>query len=200
MRTNKSVYFTLGDVVALEDASWFPNTSSDIQFSTIMTTYGLVIEDSTSAKLAILYQLMRMIYAEYYHIEIYKKIVGIYEDESNVTLTTAEKKEIWREFIALFNMTAPRYIPLLDSYKANESAPIAKISSTTNGINRFNDTPQSSGDFATDSHTSTINENEVSVEADSGSVAQRLDELFKNWRSILRDWVYEFKGLFYNKI
>lgn len=200
MKTTKSVYFTLGDVVALEDASWFPNSSTDIQFSTIMTTYGLVIEDSTSAKLSILYQLMRMIYAEYFHIEIYKKIIGIYEDESSVTLTTSEKKEIWREFVALFNMTAPRYVPLLNSYKTNESSPIAKITSTTNGINRFNDTPQDSGDFATDSHTSTINENEVSVEADSGSVAQRLDELYKNWRSILRDWVYEFRGLFYTKI
>lgn len=200
MRTTKSVYFTLGDLVALENAGWYPNTASDIQFATIMTTYGLVIEDSTSDKLSILYQLIRMIYAEYFHEYAVKKIIGLYEDETNVVLSTSEKKEVWREFVNLFNMTAPRYIPLLKSYKSNEATPLAKITSSTSGINRFNDTPQDSGDFATDSHTSTINENNVTVEADSGSVAQRLDELFKNWRSILKDWTFEFRCLFYTKI
>lgn len=200
MRTTKSVYFTLGDLVAMEDDTWYPNTSSDIQFASIMTAYGLTIEDSTSDKLSILYQLIRMIYAEYFHEYVVKKIIGVYEDETNVVLSTSEKKEVWRQFVALFNMTAPRYIPLLKSYKANEATPIAKIKSSTSGINRFNDTPQDSGDFATDSHTTTINENNVTVEADSGSVAQKLDELFKNWRSILKDWTFEFRCLFYTKI
>ena len=199
MRTNKSVYFTLGDLVALENDTWRPNSSSDIQFSTIMTTYGLVIEDSTSDKLSTLYQLMRMVYAEYFQEYVVKKIIGIYEDETNVVLSTSEKREVWREFVNLFNMTAPRYIPLLKSYKAKESSPIAPIESKTTGLNRFNDTPQDSGDFDTDSHTTTINENEVSVQADSGSVAQRLDELYKNWRSILKDWTFEFRCLFYTK-
>lgn len=200
MRTTKSVYFTLGDLVALENDTWYPNTSSDIQFATIMTTYGLVIEDSTSDKLSILYQLIRLIYAEYFDEFIVKKLIGIYEDETAVVLSTNEKKEVWRHFVELFNMTAPRFIPLLKSYKANESSPIAQISSTTTGLNRFNDTPQEDGDFANDSHSTTVNQNEVNVLADSGSVAQRLDELYKNWRSVLRDWTYEFRCLFYTKI
>lgn len=200
MRTTKSVYFTLGDLVALENDTWYPNTSSDIQFATIMTTYGLVIEDSTSDKLSILYQLIRLIYAEYFDEFVVKKLIGIYEDETAVVLSTNEKKEVWRHFVELFNMTAPRFIPLLKSYKANESSPIAQISSTTTGLNRFNDTPQEDGDFANDSHSTTVNQNEVNVLADSGSVAQRLDELYKNWRSVLRDWTYEFRCLFYTKI
>lgn len=200
MRTTKSVYFTLGDIVALEDPSWYPNSSTDIQFSTIMTTYGLVIEDSTTAKLSILYQLIRMIYSEYFDSFVAKKVIGLYEDETQVTLSSNELKEIWRHFVGLFNLLAPRYIPMLDAYKANEASPIARIGSVTTGINKFNDTPQGSGDFSDDTHTSTINQNQVSVEADSGSIATRLDELYKNWRSVLKDWVYEFRCLFYSKI
>lgn len=198
MKMNKSVYFTLGDIASLEDVSWYPHTASDFNMSTIMTRYSLVIEDSSTSKLNILYQLMRFIFARFYECSIYKELIGIYEDESQIVISNATKKYIWSQFIGMFNLTAPRYIPLLESYKANESSPIAKIKSSTTGVNRFNDTPQDEGDFANDEHTTNISQNNVEVETDSGSVANRLDELYKNWRSILRDWTNEFRCLFYD--
>jgi hypothetical protein len=195
---NKSVYFTLGEIASLEDDTWYPHTASDFNMSTIMTRYSLVIEDSSTTKLNILYQLMRFIFARFYECSIYKELIGIYEDESQIVISNATKKYIWSQFIGMFNLTAPRYIPLLESYKANESSPIAKIKSSTTGVNRFNDTPQDEGDFANDEHTTNISQNNVEVEIDSGSVANRLDELYKNWRSILRDWTNEFRCLFYD--
>lgn len=198
MKMNKSVYFTLGEIASLEDDTWYPHTASDFNMSTIMTRYSLVIEDSSTTKLNILYQLMRFIFARFYECSIYKELIGIYEDESQIVISNASKKYIWSQFIGMFNLTAPRYIPLLESYKANESSPIAKIKSSTTGVNRFNDTPQDEGDFANDPHTSNISQNNVEVETDSGSVASRLDELYKNWRSILRDWTNEFRCLFYD--
>lgn len=198
MKMNKSVYFTLGDIAYLEDASWYPHTTSDFNMSTIMSRYGLVIEDSSTSKLNVLYQLMRFIFARFYECSIYKELIGIYEDESQIVPSNADKKYIWSQFIGMFNLTAPRYMPLLESYKANESNPIAKIKSSTTGVNRFNDTPQDEGDFANDEHTTNISQNNVEVETDSGSVANRLDELYKNWRSVLRDWTNEFRCLFYD--
>jgi len=198
MKMNKSVYFTLGEIASLEDDTWYPHTASDFNMSTIMTRYSLVIEDSSTTKLNILYQLMRFIFARFYECSIYKELIGIYEDESQIVISNATKKYIWSQFIGMFNLTAPRYIPLLESYKANESSPIAKIKSSTTGVNRFNDTPQDEGDFANDEHTTNISQNNVEVEIDSGSVANRLDELYKNWRSILRDWTNEFRCLFYD--
>ena len=198
MKMNKSVYFTLGDIASLEDASWYPHTASDFNMETIMTRYSLVIEDSSTSKLNILYQLMRFIFARFYECSVYKELIGIYEDESQIVISNANKKYIWSQFVGMFNLTAPRYIPLLESYKANESSPIAKIKSSTTGVNRFNDTPQDEGDFANDEHTTNISQNNVEVETDSGSVASRLDELYKNWRSILRDWTNEFRCLFYD--
>ena len=197
---NKVVYFTMADMVHLENVAWEPNTAADISISTIMTTYGLVIEDSSTEKMTIFGQLMRIAYSRYYDYFLSKKIVDSHVDESSITFTTSEKRLIWSLFVNAFNITAPRYIPLLKSYLANESSPIAKIESITTGINKFNDTPQGSGDYSDDTHTTTINQNQVNVAADSGSIVERLDGLYKNWRSVLREWTNEFRCLFYTKL
>ncbi|MBO7733535.1 MAG: hypothetical protein J6S67_13305 [Methanobrevibacter sp.] len=197
---NKVVYFTMADMVHLENASWEPNTATDIVISTIMTTYGLVIEDSSTEKMTIFGQLMRIAYSRYYDYFLSKKIVDPHVNPSSITFTTSEKRLIWSLFVNAFNITAPRYIPLLKSYLANESSPIAKIESITTGINKFNDTPQGSGDYSDDTHTTTINQNQVNVAADSGSIVERLDGLYKNWRSVLREWTNEFRCLFYTKL
>lgn len=194
---NKAVYFTLGDIVALEDDTWYPNSSSDINISTIMTTYGLVIEDSTADKITVLTQLMRMVYSRFYDCDVLKIIVNYFDDEDDVAPTAYQLKNIWREFIGVFNLTAPRYIPLLTQFNAKSSDPIGKIESISNGTTRFNDTPQDGGDFADDEHTTNITATSASTSSDSGSIMERLDSLYRNWRSILKDWTNEFKGLFY---
>ena len=56
------IYFTLGEIISLEDDTIHPNASSgDLVFTTIMTTYGLTIEDTSAEKQTILNQLMRMV-------------------------------------------------------------------------------------------------------------------------------------------
>lgn len=198
MRWNKSIYFSLGDVAALEDDTWYPNTSNSLNMSTIMNKYGLVLEDSSNDKVTLFNQLMRIIFDRFYECSVYKKLISIFVDETQVTITASQLKYIWNQFVGMFNLTAPRYIPLLKSYKDNETNPIAQVESTTTGVNRFNDTPQNEGDFDSDEHTTNITQNEVKVTADSGSVVERLDALYKNWRSILRDWSNEFRCLFYD--
>ena len=79
---NKVVYFTMADMVHLENASWEPNTATDIVISTIMTTYGLVIEDSSTEKMTIFGQLMRIAYSRYYDYFLSKKIVDTAEFNS----------------------------------------------------------------------------------------------------------------------
>lgn len=200
MNKKAFIYFTLGEIISLEDDTIEPNSSTkDLVFTTIMTDYGLTIEDSSASKQTILNQLMRMIYARYYSCEIYRKELDFpyYQDASSPD--SGERKEVFRGLIQLFNLTAPRYIPLLEQYKANESDPIGKISSTSTGKTRFNDTPQDGGDFEDDEYTTNITQTEATTESDSGSIMERLDALYRNWRQILRDWTSEFKGLFYGE-
>lgn len=193
------IYFTLGEVVALEDDTIAPNSSHDIDISTIMTTYGLVIEESSTEKMDIFKQLMRMVYARFYHCEVCRKSLAYPYYPDAEAPDSGERKEVFRTFVNLFNLTAPRFIPLLKQYKANESNPIAKISSTSTGKTRFNDTPQYSGEFIDDGHTTHITQTEATTETDTGSIVERLDALYKNWREILRDWSSQFKGLFYGE-
>ena len=127
------IYFTLGEVVSLEDDTLAPNSSHDIDISTIMTTYGLVIEETSTEKMDIFKQLIRMVYARFYHSEVCRKVLDYPYYNDAQALSSDERKEVFRSFVNLFNLTAPRFIPLLKQYKANESNPIAKISSTSTG-------------------------------------------------------------------
>lgn len=187
-------YFTFGELLP----NSYPNSSTnDWDITTDMTTYGFVIEDSSASKILILKQVARMIFARYYDFYVIRKKISWNVDPDDVAVESDDVKEIVRQIIAIFNITAPKFIPLLKSFNEYESDPVAKISSTTNGTTRFNDTPQDTGDFADDEHTTNITQTEATTEADSGSIMQRLDELYRNWRSILRAWTDEFRGLFY---
>lgn len=194
------IYYNLAEVVSLEDASIEPNSSlHPIVFTTIMTNYGLAMEDSSTAMQTILNQLIRMVYDRFYYFEVFRRPLPYpYYQDANAP-SSDERKEIFRNFLQLFDVTAPRYVPLLQQYNANKTDPIGKISSSSVGKTRFNDTPQDSGDFDDDSHTTHITQSEATTETDSGSIMERLDALYKNWRSILRDWTNEFRGLFYGE-
>ena len=134
------IYFTLGEIISLEDDTLEPNSKlHDLTFTTIMTNYGLTIENDSADNQAILNQLMRMIYARFYSCEVYRKELEYpyYQDAS--APDSDERKEVFREFIQVFNLTSPRYIPLLQQFNANASDPIGKISSTSTGKTRFNE-------------------------------------------------------------
>lgn len=194
------MYYNLAEVVSLEDATIEPNSSlHPIVFTTIMTTYGLNMEEPSTAMQTILNQLIRMVYDRFYYFEVFRRELPYPYYQSAQAPSSDERKEIFRSFLQLFDITAPRYVPLLQQYNLNKADPIAKISSSSTGKTRFNDTPQDSGDFDDDSHTSHITQTEASTETDTGSIMERLDALYKNWRSILRDWTNEFRGLFYGE-
>ena len=67
------IYFTLGEIVALEDNTIAPNSSHDIDISTIMSTHGLVLEESSTEKMDIFKQLIRIVYARFYDSEVCRK-------------------------------------------------------------------------------------------------------------------------------
>lgn len=75
----------------------------------------------------------------------------------------------------LINNTWNKYLSLLTSYEAlknklidgKESGYTSETDTSANGTNRFNDTPQNSGLFDDDSHTSSLNESESSGSSDT---------------------------------
>ena len=190
---NKVVYFTPADTGLFDDDP----------FITVLTAHGMSISSFAQNGLATSYTdfndiingLVAMTFndrfAEYY---IYKKEYDFF-DETTPSLTSSEENIILRRVLNVIEATCLRYIPLLKQYTANQTDPIGKISSTSSGSTRFNDTPQDGGAYSDDTHTTNITESESTSSVDVGSIMQRLNDLYINWRAVIKDWCNEFRGI-----
>ena len=81
-----------------------------------------------------------------------------------------------------------RYEPVLTAFRSKESALMGQISSSSTALARFNDTPQDSGEFSDDAHTTNITQSEGTTLTDGMTPAQRLVEIRRAWRSIMAEW------------
>lgn len=97
---------------------------------------------------------------------------------------------------SVFRLTKDKYLALLGYYDKCRDNLMSKLNSITK--TKFNDTPQNAGDFSDESYTSTYTE--VEADIDPQPIADRLEKVQSMYRSLLRDWVNEFKGLFGEEI
>ena len=96
----------------------------------------------------------------------------------------------------LLYMTSPRYLKLLSIYASADTTLLDPIEITSSGTTRFNDTPQDSGDFATDSHTTNITEDSRTTSNDLDTKMGRIREIESSYNNILLNWSNEFESLF----
>lgn len=111
-------------------------------------------------------------------------------------LDTYSLRRTFTKILNVLNLTIPRYIPLLQQNEIYSTNPVAPVSSETSGSTRFNDTPQDGGDFNNDAHATNVSESSSETAFDTGSIMSKLDELFRNFRSIILEWSNEFDILF----
>lgn len=109
------------------------------------------------------------------------------------------KDTIYR-FLNKVDTSAPRYVALLKLYKDNENNLLARVKSVTTGVSRFNDTPQGSGEFDDDDHTTNISENSGEVATDVTTIMARIKEIQESYRNLLQDWAKEFEGMFLYRV
>ena len=76
-----------------------------------------------------------------------------------------------------------KYVMLIQNLELNKSKLLDDVKSSS--IARFNDTPQNSGDFSDDNHTSTITKTENS--SNVGTMMQRLNEIEDNIKQLYID-------------
>lgn len=140
------------------------------------------------------------------------------------------------KLIGVIDLTLPRYIPLLQQNEWASTCPITpnvdettesssgenhneydgETSSNSSGQTRNNDTPQNSGNFDDDEHTSSLTDSTDESSGNSsgsndgdfttsttrssstniGTLMSRLDEMYKGFRSIILEWSNEFNQLF----
>ena len=99
-----------------------------------------------------------------------------------------KSNEFTEKLLSIMEFTYERYSSLLSIYRNEEADLMAKVESIT----RFNDTPQNSGEFADDSHTTNI----TTSQNDYDTYMGRLREIQSYYANVLKDWSDEFSPLF----
>ena len=85
--------------------------------------------------------------------------------------------------------SSEKYSLLIQNLTANKTKLLDDVKSAS--ISRFNDTPQNSGDFSDDQHTSTVTKTENS--SNVGTMMARLNEIEDNIKQLYIDWSNEFR-------
>ena len=93
------------------------------------------------------------------------------------------------QIMSWWQSSSEKYVMLIQNLTNNKQKLLDDVKSSS--TSRFNDTPQNSGDFSDDQHTSTVTKTENSSNA--GTMMQRLNEIEDNIKQLYIDWSNEFR-------
>ena len=93
------------------------------------------------------------------------------------------------QIMSWWQSSTEKYSLLIQNLEANKAKLLDDVKSVS--ISRFNDTPQNSGDFSDDQHTSTATKTENS--SNVGTMMARLNEIEDNIKQLYIDWSNEFR-------
>lgn len=93
------------------------------------------------------------------------------------------------QIFAWWLSSSEKYSMLIQNLNNNKSKLLDDVKSAS--ISRFNDTPQNSGDFSDDQHTSTVTKTENS--SNVSTMMARLNEIEDNIKQLYIDWSNEFR-------
>ena len=93
------------------------------------------------------------------------------------------------QIMAWWKSSIDKYSLLIQNLEANKNKLLDDVKSAS--ISRFNDTPQNSGDFSDDQHTSTVTKTENS--SNVSTMMARLNEIEDNIKQLYIDWSNEFR-------
>lgn len=112
-------------------------------------------------------------------------------------LEDTDKAEVFvSKLVYILEMTSPRYLKLLEVYNSADSELLDPVKIESEGVSRFNDTPQDSGTFDTDSHTTNLTEDSRTTSNDLDTKMGRIREIESNYNNLLLKWSNEFESLF----
>ena len=200
----KNKYFTFQEILNLYpsrapsfphddslDGEWFTKMLADAGLS--VNLVGLGTDYTDGVKKALINSLLSNIYNR--HNEDYFFQVTL-PCQDNYNLTQEDFKVAINPLLNVLELTAPRFMVLLKQNESYSNNPTAKIGSSTMGRTRFNDTPQDEGEYNDEEHATNVSRTITETEVDVGSIMSRLDELFKNYISVILEWSNEFNQLF----
>lgn len=132
----------------------------------------------------------------------WNRVIAIY-DEDDTSATKAKKIfDFLCKVYARLEETHDYYVKMLGLYASEASNLMKQISTSTTGLNKFNDTPQdqsdSDDDITDSSHLTNITKTSATTTTDGATVMARLKEIELQYSDLLSKWTDEFSDLFYN--
>lgn len=100
-------------------------------------------------------------------------------------------KGFFRKWMNIFQMTYPKYKPILDAFTTEKAHLLDKLENVT--VATLNDTPQDGGDFSDDEHMTEYRKATTTV--DPEPIIRRLNDLNTMWENVMWKWSAHFRGL-----
>lgn len=127
-----------------------------------------------------------------YNFNDYVDYSEFFGDETEPVFTEEMAVKFLRKFVSLYLDTQEKYKVLLNIYASEKANLLNKVETIT--TNKFNDTPQNSGDFGSEDYTSNyaITESGTDVEP----LINRISQIDNKYRNLMKDWAREFDKLF----
>ena len=182
-------YYTLDDIrKALEITGEGPYTIASRTLSSFLNsclskvnfvTAPYFTETSESANCFQLY-----IWTRFYQ----EAIIYVDSDESEDFVEKFCRTKVG-QIMSWWQSSSEKYVMLIQNLENNKSKLLDDVKSSS--VARFNDTPQNSGDFSDDQHTSTATKTENS--SNVGTMMARLNEIEDNIKQLYIDWSNEFR-------
>lgn len=186
------------------------NTFKPYQADTFEEVFEIVVKNSsyinfdyTNENLNILWQ---ELYARYY-----LKAINFIDYNSKKEMEEAEGSMgeanklisffnlFFYRVISIINRTNDYYLTLLNGYTSAKDNLLNDIKTTTKNLSTYNDTPQGETEgtsYLGDDYLTRVNQGTSEVSTNLTTMMNRLSEIQNSYKSILNDWVDEFKGLF----
>lgn len=115
-------------------------------------------------------------------------VIYVDPDESEDFVKKFTETKVGQIFV-WWKSSMEKYSMLIQNLENNKAKLLDDVKSVS--TSRFNDTPQNSGDFSDDQHTSTVTKTENS--SNVGTMMARLNEIEDNIKQLYIDWSNEFR-------
>ena len=184
-------YYTLDDI--RKEIPQFSSTSGPYAMSTTtmsnffyycMNLAGLTqydkFNDTNEGKIC---------FEEYIWPRFYQEAIVYVDFDENEDFVKKFAETKISKIFAWWISSTDKYSLLIQNLEANKTKLLDDVKSAS--VSRFNDTPQNSGDFSDDQHTSTITKTENSTNV--GTMMARLNEIEDNIKQLYIDWSNEFR-------
>ena len=182
-------YYTLDDIrveVNISPDTKGPYTISNISLSTFsLSTFLNTCLQNIGYDTAIFTETNEAItcFRNYIWPRFYQEaIIYVDSDESESFVEKFCRTKVG-QIMSWWQSSIDKYSLLIQNLEANKSKLLDDVKSAS--ISRFNDTPQNSGDFSDDQHTSTVTKTENS--SNVGTMMQRLNEIEDNIKQLYID-------------